>query len=113
MKVTSKEFLARVEEIKERLIKDADFATMTAKAQEKKLKEITAEAMFTAVHELVAEGEKISTVVGTFVAKEKAERKNPARSIKHPVTGQTINIPESVTPAKTIIGLNNPTEIIK
>ena len=113
MKVTSKEFIAKVEEVKEELLKDIDLETMTVKAKEKKIKEVTMEATFKAVHELVAEGEKVSTVIGNFVAKEKAERKNPARTMIHPVTKQTINVPESITPAKTVVALDKGVEIQK
>lgn len=108
----SKEVVAKVEEVKARLIKEAeaDMEKLTAKAKEKKLKEITVQATVKALHELVEEGHKVVADFGTLSSKVRAERKNSAKTIKHP-SGKIINIPASVTPRKTVVSIEKPAEI--
>ena len=111
----SKEVVVKVKEIEEKLIAEAEgeLATLTAKAKDKKLKEIAIQATVKALHELVEEGHKVVVDFGTLASKDKAERVNPARTMIHPTTKQEIQIPESVTPAKTVVTIEKPAEIVK
>lgn len=110
----SKEVVERVKEIEAELLKEAEeeLSTLKEKAKEKKIKEIGIQATLKAVHTLVEEGHKVVADLGVITSRDKKERTNPTRKIKK-TSGTVIDIPASVTPAKTVVAIEKPAQITK
>lgn len=114
MKVTSKEFITKVQEVEERLVSKLDLKGKRQSTVERMKSEAHMEAVFLALRELVDSGEDIKAGDVTFYKKlqKGRETKKERTVVMHKGTDKerTMVIPAGKSPDRNVLALKGKIE---